>query len=459
MNDKKEIRKLSVKILILLCLLIVAGVAICVLISVSEGAAPDIFEHLQAPLAETEPVWIFLGMCVVLIIALMFFAVYTARLLIFLMVSKGKKKKKRVGSKKKSKAFAMLSKLDRKMKHKKKVAYDRFSLEEFCLGFRNYAASELKLYYNIEDIRRFVAGMGVSRIILLQGMSGTGKTSLAYAFGQFVSNDSVIVPVQPMWRERSDLVGYYNEFTKRFNETTLLRKLYEANYCDELYITVLDEVNISRIEYYFAEFLSLLEIPDPKQRYVDITTVTQKGDPKKLKEGKLLLPENMWFVGTANNDDSTFAISDKVYDRAMILNLDSRCEAFEAIKTKAVRASYTNWCELIENAKKNYSLSGAYEEKIKKLDQYLREHFRVSFGNRIMKQLREYVPVMIACGGTEEGAVDDIISGKILRKLSQQAPAYLRHQLEPLNEFFDEIFGAESMEQCRDVLQQLEKSL
>jgi hypothetical protein len=76
-----------------------------------------------------------------------------------------------------------------------------------------------------------------------------------------------------------------------------------------------------------------------------------------------------------------------------------------------------------------------------------------------MKQLREYVPVMIACGGTEEGAVDDIIAGRILRKLSQQAPAYLRHQLEPLNEFFDETFGKESMELCRDVLQQLEKSL
>ena len=64
MNDKKEIRKLSVKILILLCLLIVAGVATCVLIFVSEGAAPDIFEHLQAPLAETETVWIFLGMVI-----------------------------------------------------------------------------------------------------------------------------------------------------------------------------------------------------------------------------------------------------------------------------------------------------------------------------------------------------------------------------------------------------------
>ena len=139
--------------------------------------------------------------------------------------------------------------------------------------------------------------MAVTHILIMQGMSGTGKTSLAYAFGEFMSNHSVIVPIQPMWKEKSDLVGYYNEFTKRFNETILLQKMYEANYTDDMYITVLDEMNIARVEYYFAEFLSLLELPNPESRRIEVVSDEWKNDPKLLKNGQLKLPENMWFVG------------------------------------------------------------------------------------------------------------------------------------------------------------------
>ena len=152
--------------------------------------------------------------------------------------------------------FYMLEKTDREMAKREEPVYDNDAdLEKICEQFRNFAASRMGLYYDISDIRRFIAGMAVTHILIMQGMSGTGKTSLAYAFGEFLSNHSVIVPIQPMWKEKSDLMGYYNEFTKRFNETVLLQKMYEANYTDDMYITVLDEMNIARVEYYFAEFL------------------------------------------------------------------------------------------------------------------------------------------------------------------------------------------------------------
>ena len=167
--------------------------------------------------------------------------------------------------------FYQLSQID---KNKKRYIKDKYEnkacLEEICENFRNYAASVHKLYYDILDIRRFIASLSVTHLLILQGMSGTGKTSLAYAFGKFVENTSTVVPIQPMWKERTDLIGYYNEFTKRFNETVLLQKLYEANYSKDIYITVLDEMNIARVEYYFAEFLSLLEIPDANERYLDV---------------------------------------------------------------------------------------------------------------------------------------------------------------------------------------------
>jgi hypothetical protein len=149
--------------------------------------------------------------------------------------------------------FCMLSRIDEEKRVYDARKYEEeTSLKRFCDNFRNYAAAELRLYYDIKDIRRFIAGMAVSPIIILQGMSGTGKTSLAHAMGSFVKNTSTVIPVQPMWKERTDLLGYYNEFTKRFNETLLLEKMYEANYCKDIYVTVLDEMNIARVEYYFA---------------------------------------------------------------------------------------------------------------------------------------------------------------------------------------------------------------
>ena len=98
--------------------------------------------------------------------------------------------------------FCMLSRIDEnRAKYDQRVFDKDVSLKKFCDSFRNYAASELRLYYDIKDIRRFVAGLAVSPILILQGMSGTGKTSLAHAMGSFLENTSTVIPVQPMWKE------------------------------------------------------------------------------------------------------------------------------------------------------------------------------------------------------------------------------------------------------------------
>ena len=371
--------------------------------------------------------------------------------------TKGGKKEDEV--KDRSERFCMLSEIDRNKSAYTRVGYDRgVDLERLCENFRNYAASRLKLYYDIEDIRRFIAGMSVSHILILQGMSGTGKTSLAHAFGSFIDNSSTVIPVQPMWKERTDLVGYYNEFTKRFNETLLLEKMYEANYSKDIYVTVLDEMNIARVEYYFAEFLSLLELPDPDERYLDVVSDKWTTDPKELKDGRIKLPVNMWFVGTANNDDSTFAISDKVYDRAMILNLDSKSERFAAPHTGKVRISAEQFGELVANAQKEYEISRRNRNRLELLDKYLIEHFHITFGNRIMKQIMTYIPVYIACGGDELDALDDILSKKVMRKLETQNPIYLRNSAEGLISYIDELFGADKMTLCKAHIRRIERN-
>ena len=347
--------------------------------------------------------------------------------------------------------FYMLSEIERKKKKYMRAVYDKnVTLESFCEDFRNFAANKLKLYYDISDIRRFVAGMAVSKIIILQGMSGTGKTSLAHAFGVFVDNSSTIIPVQPMWKEKTDLVGYYNEFTKKFNETLLLEKMYEANFSQDMYITVLDEMNIARVEYYFAEFLSLLELPNPEERYIEVVTDRWENDPSQLKDGRIKLPENMWFIGTANNDDSTFAISDKVYDRAMILNLDTKSERYVAPKTNGVCISFRQFEQLVKEAIEEYDVSERNKKRLELLDKYLIDHFHITFGNRIMKQLKGYVPVFIACGGNEIDAIDDILSKKVFRKLDSQNPVYVKSMADEVCEFLDNLFGNDALPLCKE---------
>ena len=356
--------------------------------------------------------------------------------------------------------FYMLTEIDKSYENYERPTYDdKITLKELCESFRNYSAGELKLYYDIEDIRRFIGAMAVTKLIILQGMSGTGKTSLAYAFGEYLGNKTVVVPIQPMWKERTDLVGYYNEFTKKFNETTLLYKMYEANYNEEIYVTVLDEMNIARVEYYFAEFLSLLEIPNPDGRNLDVVSDRREDDPKLLqKNGKLRLPTNMWYVGTANNDDSTFSISDKVYDRAMVLNLDKKATPFEA-EGEAKKISSTHLTEMMERAQREYEISDRNMRRIKKLDEYMIKTFHITFGNRIMKQIRSYVPVLVACGGSEVEALDDILSRKVFRKLEAKNPVYVKQMAEGLCGYLDELFGEDKLPLCKETVRLIEQNV
>ena len=336
---------------------------------------------------------------------------------------------------------------------------DSVTLPELCREFRNFAAGRLGLYYEEADIRRFIAGLAVSHIMILQGMSGTGKTSLAYAFGEYLGNPSTVIPVQPMWKERTDLIGYYNEFTKRFNETDLLKKMYEANYSGKIFITVLDEMNVARVEYYFAEFLSLLELPDAEKRNLAVVSDEWTNDPLQFDDGHIRLPVNMWFIGTANNDDSTFAISDKVYDRAMVMELDTKSEPFAAENVRQRSLSAQRFAELVRGAKKEYALTERNRRRLKRFDEYLMQKCKVTFGNRIMKQINEYVAVYVACGGEELDALDDILAKKVMRKLSMQNPVFIKNIGEGFCKFLDDLFGEENMPLCKDFMHRLENMI
>ena len=354
--------------------------------------------------------------------------------------------------------FSKLHAIDLEFRDYKIQQYgNTFTLEELVETFRNFCASKLRLYYTTNMIRLFISGLSATKLVILQGISGTGKTSLAYAWGKFIKNDAIIASVQPSWRDRTELFGYFNEFTKKFNETEVLKGLYLANYTDDVYVTVLDEMNIARVEYYFAEMLSILEMPSRDEWIIELVPSSWENDPKLLKSGKLQIPGNMWYIGTINNDDSTFAVTDKVYDRAMPIDINDKGQVFEPVDTEAMNINSSYLEGLFKEAKENNPLTSEMENKINEMDDYVIKHFRIAFGNRIVKQMRDFVATYIACGGTEVDGVDYYIARKILRKFEQLNLAYIRDEIDPFIEFLDKSFGKEHFNECKEYLLRLKK--
>lgn len=354
--------------------------------------------------------------------------------------------------------FPKLNEIDVEYANYKIKNYNNtFTLEELCEIFRQFAASRLKLFYSTEMMRLFIASIGAAKLVILQGISGTGKTSLAYAWGKFLKNDSCIASVQPSWRDRTELFGYFNEFTKKFNETDVLREIYLAGYTDDIYTIILDEMNIARVEYYFAEMLSILEMPDKNEWIVELVPSSWKRDPKRINSGKLQIAPNIWYIGTINNDDSTFMVTDKVYDRAMPIDINEKGVPFEPVDTPPMDINYTYLDGLFRKAVKEHPISTETLQNIEKMDDYVIQHFRIAFGNRIVRQLNEYVPIFVACGGTEIDGVDYFMARKVLRKFEQLNVAYIRDEIDPFIAFLDKTFGKDKMKECIEYCLRLKK--
>lgn len=319
--------------------------------------------------------------------------------------------------------FNSLSKLDESFQPSKYASSVPHTLKYICENFRNYLASrddKEKLYYNIKHIRTFIAGFASARLMILKGMSGTGKSSLPTAFMDYVKCVTESVSVQSSWKDRNDLLGFYNDFKKQYKETDFLKMQYQATLdSDNIYCIVLDEMNLSRIEYYFADYLSVLEKEESKWRVNLISEDVQGEMPKFVVDGNLQIRNNCWFIGTANDDDSVQTITDKVYDRAIVIDFKEREDPFKP-------AGYFSTIELSNSAfqkllKSAIVLSEADKVKIAQLvddlDFNMKVYFSISFGNRISKQIGLFVAAYMACGGDMIEAIDIMFATKVLRKL------------------------------------------
>lgn len=372
------------------------------------------------------------------------------------------------------------------------------TLLEVVQHVKKFAANQSEpLFYEEKDIRAFVAGLAASRFTILQGLSGTGKTSLPKIFMEAIDGEKTVIPVESSWRDRNELLGYYNDFNRKFTAKEFTCQLYRAGmpyYNDTPFFIILDEMNLSRVEYYFADFLSVLEdkkenwkiklvdvdlrslplelpnevivfmekdgnqrakelykkfyqhnklvddILDQKEKLELISYLGQYaekksdlhrkllGGPQKLISGNTIqIPENVWFVGTANRDESTFEISDKVYDRAQVLNFNERADGSRHTgSVDAMHIPYRMLTKMFEKAIRENKFESIKDQLILRLDKILKDKFKVTFGNRIAMQLDKFVSVYVEAGKGVAGltkddlkreAIDYQLTNKVLRKL------------------------------------------
>jgi len=302
------------------------------------------------------------------------------------------------------------------------------SLAEFAEYVRHRMAWDPKtkkeLYYSAEDVRSFLGGLAMSRLHLLQGISGTGKTSLPLAFARAIGAGAAVIEVQAGWRDRQDLIGHFNTFERRFYESEFLQAIYRAStphHRETPFIVVLDEMNLSHPEQYFADLLSALEQDQHRQRLVLMTAAVDPA-PRLLAEGgtKMPIPPNVWFIGTANHDETTKDFADKTYDRAHVMELPRNRETFKRVDHQpqnpvSLEALQTAFDVAVHTHEGD--AAKAYGFLQEELGETLGRRFRVGWGNRLERQLGFYVPVVVAAGGTVGEATDHILATKLLRKI------------------------------------------
>ena len=276
-----------------------------------------------------------------------------------------------------------------------------------------------------------------SPLVVLAGISGTGKSLLPELYAAAAGMNFLSVPVQPRWDGPQDVLGFYNYMEGRYKATELARFLWQADRWNNpdydnafpvnaLNIVLLDEMNLARVEYYFADFLSKLETrrevnpeDEMSRRNAELTLECGAG----LKPRHLFPDFNTFFVGTMNEDETTQMLSDKVIDRSNLLRFGRPAQlagktdkqGFLDAVQKEPRISCENWEKW--NAKdKEISLN--YQEQLEELNKRFATIGR-PFGHRVRRSIDAYMYAYPILGlDAEKIAFADQIEMKVLPKLN-----------------------------------------
>lgn len=297
------------------------------------------------------------------------------------------------------------------------------------------------LYYSEHHVRIFIAGLAASHLHILEGISGTGKTSLPRAFAKAIDAGFELVEVQAGWRDRDDLLGYFNSFEGRYHETEFTKALYRAAlpaYRDRPFLLVLDEANLSHVEQYFALMLSKLENNGP----IPLLDQQLANAPRGLVDGHSLpWPSNVWFFLTANNDETTYRFADKTYDRSHVVQLPTRPEDFEPpVGAQLPTIGLPELLAQFDDAVDRHGPEGdRWVDCVRSLlGTTLEQEAGVGWGPRLENQMIRVIAVGEDLGLAPAVTADHVFATKVVRKLTGRFDL----QAPTLRRLRDEIVGA-----------------
>lgn len=309
--------------------------------------------------------------------------------------------------------------------------------KKFIEDLKEYFISQ-ELLYSDQDIINFHTAIKSSTIVILSGMSGTGKSRIVKAYADALNLNTTrfkFISVSPGWNDESDLIGYADTLNNvyRPGDSGLVNVLKEAaNYPNKLFIICLDEMNLAKVEHYFSQFLSILEIEEKDNRKLRLynENLGVRFYNSNEYSSEIKLNNNIRFVGTVNIDETTHHFSNKVIDRANILNLEVlpfkklkevSNSAKNKTKTKINSDTYDSiFLDKFVKEGNQITLTDDEIEFFQKLHNILISVNRqIGIGPRIIKQINKYlinVPINLEAY-ERDVAFDKQIVQRILTKI------------------------------------------
>ena len=346
----------------------------------------------------------------------------------------------------------------------------------------NNNAPKFGLLYDKKDLINFHIAVKSSGLVILSGMSGTGKSKLINLYAKTLGlyDRFRMIPVSPAWTDDTDLLGYldYKNMLYRPADTDLVNFLIDAqNNPEKLYMVCFDEMNLARVEHYFSQFISVLENSDD-ERYIQLynSNLENRVYNSNIYPSKILVRKNVIFVGTVNVDESTFHFSDKVLDRANVIKLNM-CSFNELAEVKKNIIS-EDIDEIDFNTKdffeiNNDSFTMTYDELsfLDELNSCLKENNpRMGIGYRVISQINQYLSAIPEnIGYSRQEAFDSLVVQRILTKLRGADDQIIKlignvseeNKLENslLYDLFEKYLNVSDFKHCKDALYQKAKEL
>lgn len=283
------------------------------------------------------------------------------------------------------------------------------------LGDIEAAVKALGGHYPNGEVRRFHAALNFlshKHFVILSGLSGTGKTQLALKYARAVhgltsnTDDDPLIfecPVRPEWTDPTGLTGYFDVLTNRYVVPTFLEAVLVATaHRESPVFVILDEMNLARVEYYLSDVLSCMETQGRLQLHSN--SVPLEGTTGASIRAELPLPANLFIIGTINVDETTNPVSDKVLDRASVIDMS-------AVDVPGFLASLETRYPELKDAR------AASEAKLTEIHG-LMQQYGLGFGYRLIEEFVRYHAFDAAhLKSAAADVTDQLLVQKVLVKL------------------------------------------